>query len=70
MKQVLAVLLFFSLGMQTLKAQNNEIRPAAIGVSFFFNDFITPQRIRYSETRAGRILKRWHLALPSAILRA
>jgi len=27
-------------------AQNNSIRPPAIGVSFFFNDFTTPQRIR------------------------
>lgn len=48
MKHVLAVLLFFSLGMQMLKAQDNDVRPAAIGVSFFFNDFLTPQRIRSS----------------------
>ncbi|MGZ3839511.1 MAG: hypothetical protein ACXVBR_07920 [Flavisolibacter sp.] len=28
------------------RAQDNTIRPPAIGVSFFFNDFVTPQRIR------------------------
>lgn len=46
MKKLLAsffTVLFFC---QVALAQDDAIRPPAIGVSFFFNDFTTPQRIR------------------------
>lgn len=46
MKKVIAALVSFCLSAQALQAQDTLIRPASIGVSFFFNDFLTPQRIR------------------------
>jgi OmpA-OmpF porin, OOP family len=46
MRKTLALLILIVSFTQTIWAQNNSIRPPAIGVSFFFNDFITPQRIR------------------------
>lgn len=45
MRKMLASLIFI-LFAQIIFAQNNSIRPPAIGISFFFNDFVTPQRIR------------------------
>jgi OmpA-OmpF porin, OOP family len=48
MKKILASLIFLLTFSGVTWSQNNEIRPAAIGVSFFFNDFTTPQRIRNS----------------------
>ena len=46
MRKTLALLILIVSFTQTIWAQNNSVRPPAIGVSFFFNDFITPQRIR------------------------
>src|SRR6476619_2101244 len=46
MKKVAASLLILGSLFQSASAQENNIRPKAIGVSFFFNDFVTPQRIR------------------------
>jgi OmpA-OmpF porin, OOP family len=46
MKKVAASLLIIASIFQSVSAQENNIRPKAIGVSFFFNDFVTPQRIR------------------------
>jgi len=46
MKKVAASLLIIGSFFQSVSAQENNIRPKAIGVSFFFNDFVTPQRIR------------------------
>ena len=45
MRKMLASLIFI-LFAQIICAQNNSIRPPALGISFFFNDFVTPQRIR------------------------
>lgn len=45
MRKMLASLIFI-LCAQIIFAQNSSIRPPAIGISFFFNDFVTPQRIR------------------------
>jgi OOP family OmpA-OmpF porin len=45
MKKFLAVLLAVSIFVTSF-GQDNEVRPAAIGVSFFLNDFATPARIR------------------------
>jgi OOP family OmpA-OmpF porin len=47
MKKILTSLLFIAC-VQSTFAQSTNIRPAAIGVSFFVNDFKTPQRIRNS----------------------
>lgn len=46
MKKIIAVLLALSVFIPSMYGQEDEIRPAAIGISFFKNDFITPQRIR------------------------
>jgi OOP family OmpA-OmpF porin len=46
MKKLLASFFTLALINQITLAQDNAIRPPAIGVSFFFNDFTTPQRIR------------------------
>jgi len=46
MKKIFAILLAVSLFSSEAFAQTDEIRPAAIGISFFLNDYITPQRIR------------------------
>jgi outer membrane protein OmpA-like peptidoglycan-associated protein len=46
MKKILAVLLALSAFVPSGSAQDDEIRPAAIGVSFFLNDFVTADRIR------------------------
>lgn len=46
MKKFLAVLLALYIFVPASFGQDDEIRPAAIGVSFFLNDFITPNRIR------------------------
>lgn len=48
MRKFLASILFLGLLSQDSTAQNknDNIRPTALGVSFFFNDFITAQRIR------------------------
>ncbi|HPN58700.1 MAG TPA: hypothetical protein PLU11_05990 [Chitinophagaceae bacterium] len=46
MKKILSAIIALYLIVPTAKAQDDEIRPKAIGVSFFVNDFITPDRIR------------------------
>ncbi|WP_276501574.1 OmpA family protein [Terrimonas pollutisoli] len=46
MKKILAVLLMLSLTGPAGFSQDDEIRPAAIGVSFLLNDFTTADRIR------------------------
>jgi OmpA-OmpF porin, OOP family len=46
MKKILASIIFVFFFSGLTWAQNNEIRPASVGVSFFFNDFSTPQKIR------------------------
>ena len=48
MKKILAVLVALSIFIPSMYGQEDEIRPAAIGISFFKNDFTTPQRIRNS----------------------
>ena len=49
MKKILASVIFVLLLQTGSFAQEpSELRAPAIGVSFFFNDFITPQRIRSS----------------------
>lgn len=47
MKKILAVLLALSAFVQSGIGQD-DIRPAAVGISFFLNDFSTPQKIRSS----------------------
>lgn len=46
MKNVFVVLIFFCFLSTSVSAQNNAIRPQAIGLSFIMNDFTTAQRIR------------------------
>lgn len=46
MKKILSAIIALYLIAPAAKAQDDEIRPKAIGVSFFVNDFITPDRIR------------------------
>lgn len=47
MKKILPLLLATYCFLPGSFAQNNEYaRPAALGISFFLNDFVTPQRIR------------------------
>ena len=46
MKKVLSVTVLFFMLCTATWAQSDLIRPKAVGVSFFFNDFLTPERIR------------------------
>lgn len=46
MKKVLSVIVLFFMLCTAASAQSDLIRPKAVGVSFFFNDFVTPERIR------------------------
>src|SRR5436190_11264867 len=46
MKKILSALLALYLLAPAGYSQDNEIRPKAIGVSFFLNDFVTASRIR------------------------
>lgn len=46
MKKILSAVIALYLFAPAAKAQDTETRPPAIGVSFFVNDFITPDRIR------------------------
>jgi len=48
MKKILAVALALCTFSSALFAQDDEIRRPAIGISFFFNDFVTPERIKAS----------------------
>src|SRR5690349_21530718 len=59
MKKILAVLLAVGFFMSVTHAQDKEIRPAAIGVSFCLNDFEAANLIR--STSLSRVLadKQW-----------
>jgi OmpA-OmpF porin, OOP family len=46
MKKMLSALFALYLLLPSGYGQNNDIRPKALGVSFFLNDFVTPSRIR------------------------
>jgi len=46
MKKILSALIALYLLVPAANAQHDEIRPKALGVSFFLNDFISPERIR------------------------
>ena len=46
MKKILSVLFALYILVPAAKSQDDEIRPKALGISFFMNDFITPSRIR------------------------
>ena len=46
MKKILPAIIALYLLVPAANAQDDEIRPRAIGVSFFLNDFTTPDRIR------------------------
>ncbi len=46
MKKILSALFALYLFIPNSYSQNDEIRPKALGISFFLNDFITPDRIR------------------------
>ena len=48
MKKILAVALALCTFSSALFAQDDEIRRPALGISFFFNDFVTPDRIKAS----------------------
>ncbi|MBC7949019.1 MAG: OmpA family protein [Chitinophagaceae bacterium] len=59
MKKILALLLALSAMIPSSFGQDDQIRPAAVGISFFLNDFVTPNRIR--TTSLSRVLadKQW-----------
>jgi OmpA-OmpF porin, OOP family len=59
MKKILAVCIALYLLSPLVNAQDDEIRQPAIGVSFFLNDFQTPQRIRSSSLSQVLRNKRW-----------
>ncbi len=46
MKKIISALFALYLLIPNSYGQNDEIRPKALGISFFLNDFITPDRIR------------------------
>ena len=46
MKKILSVLFALYFIAPSVKAQDEEIRPKALGISFFMNDFVSPARIR------------------------
>lgn len=59
MKKILAVLLALGFLLPAGFAQNNEIRPAAVGVSFFLNDFETANLIRTTSLSSVLSKKQW-----------
>jgi hypothetical protein len=48
MNKLLTFVVVLLLAVQGATAQKPTLRPAAVGISFFFNDFTTPNRIRTS----------------------
>jgi len=46
MKKLLSIFIILCLSVSIVRGQDNEIRPKALGISFFLNDFVTPQKIR------------------------
>jgi len=59
MKNAIAVVIAFCSFFQVLLAQDNLIRPSAIGVSFILNDFTTAQRIRSGSLETVLRDKKW-----------
>lgn len=59
MKKILVVIMALCLLNSDSFAQDPEIRPAAIGVSFFFNDYVTPSRIRSQSLSRVLANKQW-----------
>ena len=59
MKKILAVLLALSAFAPFVFGQDDEVRPAAIGVSFFLNDFQTASKIRTSSLSQVLSNKAW-----------
>lgn len=59
MKKILVVIMALCFLSPASFAQDPEIRPAAIGVSFFYNDYLTPNRIRSQSLSNVLINKQW-----------
>ncbi|MET0461728.1 MAG: hypothetical protein ABW007_01185, partial [Chitinophagaceae bacterium] len=59
MKKILVVTVALCFLNSTSFAQDPEVRPAAIGVSFFFNDYLTPSRIRSQSLSKVLADKQW-----------
>jgi outer membrane protein OmpA-like peptidoglycan-associated protein len=59
MKKILAVLLALSAFIPSSFGQDDEIRPAALGISFFLNDFQTADRIRNTSLSSVLSGKKW-----------
>ncbi len=60
MKKSLPLLAFFNLLAAVCFAQNRDyVRPAAIGISFVLEDYITPERIRSSSLTSVMNNKQW-----------
>jgi outer membrane protein OmpA-like peptidoglycan-associated protein len=59
MKKILAVLLALSVFVPSSFGQDDEIRPAAIGISFFLQDFATADRIRTTSLSSVFSNKQW-----------
>ena len=59
MKKILAALLAMSLISPASYSQDEEIRPAAIGISFILNDFTTADRIRNSSLSSVLAKDQW-----------
>lgn len=59
MKKILAALFAMYLLVPATYGQDDEIRPKALGISFFMNDFVTASRLR--TTSLGQVLrdKKW-----------
>ncbi|MCR6719536.1 MAG: OmpA family protein [Chitinophagaceae bacterium] len=65
MKKILAVVLGVGFFMSVTHAQDKEIRPAAIGISYILNDFQTADLIR--STSLSRVLANKQWAKPKAM---
>lgn len=59
MKKILAIILGLCYFMPASFAQDDEIRPAAIGISFILNDFTTANRIRTTSLSKVFADKKW-----------
>ena len=59
MKKILVVIMALGLLDQAGLAQDPEIRPAAVGISFFFNDYLTASRIRSTSLSSVLANKTW-----------
>ena len=59
MKKILAILLALNFVVPAVFAQDDEIRPAAIGVGFILNDYTTAERIRSTSLSSVLNNKQW-----------